>query len=121
MSDAKLWVSKMKISEKRIGDVVVLSIEGSMMGGPEAVSLNEAVNRYLDNKSLKVVLNLEHVKRVNSSGLGILIKALTTFKTNGGELKLANVNSQVHNLLVITKLNTILDIYPTEEAAIESF
>jgi anti-sigma B factor antagonist len=111
----------MKISEKRVGDVVVLNLEGSLMGGPEAVSLNEAVNRYLDEKSLKVVLNLQHVERVNSSGLGILIKALTTFKTNGGELKLANVNPHVNNLLVITKLNTILDIYPSEEAAVESF
>lgn len=111
----------MKISEKHIGDVVVLNLEGSLMGGPEAVSLNEAVNRYLDDKSLKVVLNLQHVERVNSSGLGILIKAMTTFKTNGGELKLANVNPYVNNLLVITKLNTILDIYPSEEAAVESF
>ncbi|OGB62136.1 MAG: hypothetical protein A2Y94_12945 [Caldithrix sp. RBG_13_44_9] len=111
----------MKISEKRITDVVVLNLEGSLMGGPEAVSLNETVNRYLDEKSLKLVLNLQSVERVNSSGLGILIKALTTFKTNGGILKLANVNPNVKNLLVITKLNTILDSYDSVEAAVKSF
>lgn len=111
----------MKISEKRITDVAVLNLEGSLMGGPEAVSLNETVNRYLDEKSLKLVLNLQSVERVNSSGLGILIKALTTFKTNGGVLKLANVNPNVKNLLVITKLNTILDSYDSVEAAVKSF
>jgi len=111
----------MKISEKSIADVVVLSLEGSLMGGPEAVSLNEVINRLLDDKSLKLVINLEKVERVNSSGLGILIKALTTFKTNGGELKLANIKYNINNLLVMTKLNTILETFNSEEAAIKSF
>ncbi len=111
----------MKLAEERRGDVMVLSLQGSLMGGPEAVSLNDTFNRYLDEKLFEVVLNVEQVERINSSGLGILIKALTTFKNNGGELKLANVNPQVHNLLVITKLNTILDTYDSVDAAVESF
>jgi anti-sigma B factor antagonist len=111
----------MKISEKHVSNVTVISLEGSLMGGPEAVSLNEAINRYLDEKSLRLVINLENVERVNSSGLGILIKALTTFKSNGGELKLANVKPNLENLLVMTKLNTILETYNSEEAAINSF
>ncbi|UCF63837.1 MAG: STAS domain-containing protein [bacterium] len=111
----------MNISEKRVDGIIVLDLQGSLMGGPEAVLLNDAVNRFLDQKSLKVVLNLSSVERVNSSGLGILIKALTTFKTNGGELKLAHVNENLMNLLVMTKLNTILESYDTEDAAIKSF
>lgn len=111
----------MKISEKKVHNVTVLTLDGSLMGGPEAVSLNEIINRLLDEKSLSVVINLENVERVNSSGLGILIKALTTFKANGGELKLAKINSKVENLLVMTKLNTILESYETENAAINSF
>lgn len=111
----------MQISEKKENDVTVLNLDGSLMGGPEAVSLNEKINRLLDEKSLKVVLNLEQVERVNSSGLGILIKVLTTFKRNGGELKLAHVNPKIENLLVMTKLNTIFESYETEESAISSF
>lgn len=111
----------MKISEKRISGVVVLNLKGSLMGGPEAVSLNETINRYLDEKCLKLVLDLQNVERVNSSGLGILIKALTTFKTNGGILKLANVNPNLKNLLTITKLHTILDSYDSVQAAVNSF
>jgi len=111
----------MQISEKKENDVTVLNLDGSLMGGPEAVSLNEKINRLLDEKSLKVVLNLEQVERVNSSGLGILIKVLTTFKRNGGELKLAHVNPKIENLLVVTKLNTIFESYETEESAVNSF
>ncbi len=106
----------MKISEKQVDDVIVLDLQGNLMGGPEAVSLNDAINRFLDQQSLKLVINLSSVERVNSSGLGILIKALTTFKTNGGELKLAHVNENMENLLAITKLNTILESYDTEDA-----
>lgn len=111
----------MNISEKKENDVTILNLDGTLMGGPEAVSLNEKINRLLDEKSLKVVLNLEQVERVNSSGLGILIKVLTTFSRNGGELKLACVNPKVENLLVITKLNTIFESYDTEESAVNSF
>jgi anti-sigma B factor antagonist len=111
----------MKISEKFVSGVVVLGLEGSLLGGPEAVSLNETLNRFLDEAKLKLVINLENVERVNSSGLGILIKALTTFKSNGGELKLTNVRPNLDKLLVMTKLNTILETYNSEEAAINSF
>lgn len=111
----------MNISEKQVDDVIVLDLQGSLMGGPEAVSLNDAINRFLDQNSLKLVINLSSVERVNSSGLGILIKALTTFKTNGGELKLAHVNENLENLLAMTKLNTILESYDTEDAAVKSF
>jgi anti-sigma B factor antagonist len=111
----------MNISEKQVDDVIVLDLQGSLMGGPEAVSLNDAINRFLDQNSLKLVINLSSVERVNSSGLGILIKALTTFKTNGGELKLAHVNANLENLLAITKLDSILESYDTEDAAVRSF
>ncbi|MEJ2636024.1 MAG: STAS domain-containing protein [Calditrichia bacterium] len=111
----------MKLSEERYNDVVVISLEGSLMGGPEAVSLNEAVNRLLDEGMYKLVINLENVERMNSSGLGILIKALSTFKSNGGDLKLASLSPKIDNLLHITKINTILESYDTIEAAVNSF
>ena len=111
----------MKITEQRVNDIIILDLQGSLMGGPEAVSLNEMINQFLDEKSLKLILNLSSVERVNSSGLGILIKALTTFKTNGGELKLANVRAPLMKLLVITKLNTILETYDSADSALKSF
>ena len=111
----------MKIKDQIIHDVTVISLDGNLMGGPEAVSLNETINRYLDEENLKIVIDLEKVERINSSGLGILIKALHTFKSNGGELKLANVKHNISKLLHITKLNTILETYDTVESAVNSF
>jgi anti-sigma B factor antagonist len=111
----------MKINEQQIDSIIILDLEGSLMGGPEAVSVNEMINRFLDEESLKLILDLASVERVNSSGLGILIKALTNFKTNGGELKLANVRAPLMKLLEITKLNTILETYDSVDAAVKSF
>ncbi|GAB4369531.1 MAG: hypothetical protein Kow0042_11280 [Calditrichia bacterium] len=111
----------MKISEEKVNDIVVLKLEGNLMGGPEAVQLNEVINRFIDESIFKVVVDLEKVDRMNSSGLGLLIKALTTFKTNGGQLKLANVNPKIENLLVITKLNTVFESFDSSQAAVNSF
>lgn len=111
----------MEFSEEKTNDVVVLNLQGNLMGGPEAVALNETINRLLDEGALKLVINLEQVERVNSSGLGILIKALTTYKTNGGDLKLAQVSPKIAGLLAITKLDTILDTFDSVEAAVNSF
>ncbi len=106
--------------EKQQG-IVVINLEGDVMGGPEASKLNEEINRLLDEGNLKAVVNLSQVKRMNSSGLGILINALTTFKQNGGSLKLASPSSLVQNLMNITKLTEIFESYDTVEAALDSF
>lgn len=111
----------MNIIEEKRDDVVVVKLEGNLIGGPEAVVLNDTVNRYLDEKSLKLVFDLANVERMNSSGLGLLIKAMTTFKTNGGELKLANVNAKISKLLVITRLDHVFETYDSVDSAVNSF
>jgi anti-sigma B factor antagonist len=102
-------------------DVVVIRLEGNVMGGPEAGQLNEEINRMLDDNILKVVIDLGMVNRMNSSGLGILINALTTYKNNGGILKIANPTPLIQNLLEITKLNNIFENYSTVDSAVNSF
>jgi len=111
----------MDITQENINNTIVIRLEGNVMGGPEAVKLNEEINQLLDEKQKKLVLDLSKVNRMNSSGLGILINALTTFKQNGGELKLANMTGRVKGLLAITKLNTIFESYDTVDAALDSF
>lgn len=91
------------------------------MGGPEAMKLNTRMHDLLDDKKLRLVLDLAGVNRMNSSGLGLLINVLTTYKNNGGQLKLINVTSRVSNLLEITKLDKIFDIYDSLESALNSF
>ncbi len=111
----------MELNKRNYGDIVIIDLRGDVMGGPEAVKLNEEINQLLDQKSLKVVIDLGAVKRMNSSGLGILINALSTYRQNGGELKLAGASPVVQNLLNITKLSTIFECYDSADAAVKSF
>ncbi len=111
----------MKFYTENQDDVVILHLEGDLLGGPEAVKLNEKINQLLDANRNKLVVDLGKVERMNSSGLGIMINALSTFKQNGGQLKLAHLRDRVRSLLSTTRLDHIFEIYDTIDAALASF
>ncbi|NOX38069.1 MAG: STAS domain-containing protein [Calditrichaeota bacterium] len=111
----------MTIETQEKDQVVILQLDGDVMGGPEALQLNEEINRLLDAGKTRVVLDLSRVERMNSSGLGILINAVNVFKQNGGRLKLANLNKRILHLLNVTRLMHIFEVYDTVDAAVESF
>jgi len=102
-------------------DVVIISLSGKIMGGPEAGEINELINNLIDKNKKKIVIDLENVGWMNSSGLGILIGAVTTLKNNGGKLIIVNVSDRIANLLKITKLSGVFDIEQSVDAAIEQF
>ncbi len=111
----------MTIAKEQKADVIVIHLEGDVMGGPEAVKLNDEINQMLDSGNLKAVINLTQVNRMNSSGLGILINALSTYKHNGGDLKIAGANAAIQNILKITRLNNLFENFDTVDAAVASF
>jgi anti-sigma B factor antagonist len=105
-----------------IGDVAVLGLSGKLLGGPpDSQEFKDVIYKLIDQGITKVVVDLADVKRMNSSGLGILISALTSLRNRKGDLKLAAVNELMEGILVMTKLNTIFDIYKTAEGAAQSF
>ena len=101
-------------------DVVVLSLSGKIMGGPEASEINGKINHLIDDGKLKILIDLKEVEWMNSSGLGILIDAVTVLKNNNGALRLVNVSDRIKNLLKITKLDTVFDIRDSIDDAKES-
>jgi anti-sigma B factor antagonist len=101
-------------------DVVVLSLSGKIMGGPEASEINGKINQLIDDGKLKILIDLKEVEWMNSSGLGILIDAVTVLKNNNGALRLVNVSDRIKNLLKITKLDTVFDIRESIDDAKES-
>ena len=111
----------MNITEQRSGDVVVLELSGKIMGGPDAVVLNEKLHEFIKAGKTKIVADLKSVDWMNSSGLGILIGGLTTMRNNNGDLKLANITDRIQSLLMITKLLTVFETYETIDKAVESF
>ena len=102
-------------------DLVVLEPKGKIMGGPDASMLHDQLHEYIKQGKKKVIIDLSKVDWMNSTGLGILISALTTLKKNQGELKLANVTDKIQSLLTITKLVTVFETYDSVDQAAGSF
>jgi len=100
---------------------VVIEFKGNVMGGPDAVSLNETLHLLIEKEQKNVVVDLAKVKFMNSSGLGMLIGALTTMRKAGGELKIANATDKIESLLIVTKLITVFSHYKSVDQAVESF
>lgn len=108
-----------KVSEKY--NCVIIKFKGNVMGGPDAVSLNEELHELIEKEKTNVVVDLGKVKFMNSSGLGMLIGALTTMKKAGGDLRIANPTDKIESLLIITKLITVFKHFKTLDEAIASY
>ena len=100
---------------------VIIEFKGNVMGGPDAVSLNEKLHELIGKKKTNIVVNLAKVKFMNSSGLGMMIGALTTMRKAGGDLRIANATDKIESLLIITKLITVFKHYKSLDEAVESF
>ena len=111
----------MKLSSKDLNGVTVIELDGSVLGGPDATVLNDMLHKLTDKRKKNIVVDLSGVQSMNSSGLSMLITALTTMKNAGGDLKLAAASKKIESLLVITKLSTVFDLHPTVKKAIASF
>ena len=108
----------MKYSVSERAGIVILALAGKIMGGPEATEINDKINQLIDQEKLKIIIDLDGVDWMNSSGLGILIGAVTLLKNNKGDLRLINVSDRIKNLLKITKLQTVFEVSQNfEEAA----
>lgn len=100
---------------------IVLEFKGNVMGGPDAVNLNEQLHKLIDEGKKNVVADLGKVKFMNSSGLGMLIGALTTMRNAGGDLIIANASDKIESLLMITKLITVFQNFRSVDEAVKSF
>ena len=91
------------------------------MGGPDAVKLNEELHELIEKEQTNIIVDLGKVKFMNSSGLGMLIGALTTMKKAGGDLRIANPTDKIESLLIITKLITVFKHFKTLDEAVASY
>lgn len=109
------------VREHDLSNVTVLDLSGRIDIGEGSVTLRDAVRKLLDEGRRKIVLNLASVRYIDSSGLGELITAYVTAKNRGATVKLLNLTKRVDDLMQITKLSTVFDVYDDEQSAIESF
>lgn len=111
----------MKFKVTQVGTVTVINLQGNLMGGPDAASLNSQLHELLGAGKKHVVLDLAGVEFMNSSGLGMLIGGASTVKNAGGRLKLAHASEKILNLIKITKLSPVFEHYDSIQAAVVSF
>jgi anti-sigma B factor antagonist len=111
----------MKYSKSEVFNAVVFKVGSKMQGGPEAEGFHKEIAGCIESGKKNVIMDLSDVKYVSSTGMGIMVRALTTLRNNEGDLKLAGLSTKVEGLLSITKFSDIVENYATVEEAANSF
>jgi anti-sigma B factor antagonist len=109
------------LTTRQVGDVTVVDAVGRITLGEGSSMLREDLRQMIVKGQKKILLNLANVSYIDSSGIGELVSGFTTVTNQGGELKLLNLTKRVHDLLQITKLYTVFEVFDDEAAAVRSF
>ncbi len=114
----------MRIANRTEGNVMILNVQGRVVGNA-SLDLRRELNGWIaevpEDEKPNVILNLSKVSMMDSSGLGVLVSSYTTVQKREGRLVLAGLGKGLQNLIAITKLTRVFDIYESEEEALESF
>jgi anti-sigma B factor antagonist len=111
----------MTISERKSGDVTILDVEGKILLGEGDVQLKRKIDELIERNEKLLLLNLANVPYMDSGGLGEVVRSYTTVKRAGGDLKLVNATKRISDLLTITKLITVFEVFDDEAIAVNSF
>jgi len=114
-------MAELNINERQAGDVTVLDMSGKITIGEGSVALRTAIRRVLEEGKRRILLNLGGVSYIDSSGIGELVSSYTAINKDEGQLKLLNLTQKLQDLLAITKLLTVFDVYDNEAEALNSF
>lgn len=111
----------MQLKIRNVDNVTVVDINGKITLGEGNVVLRDTIRNLLTKGERKILLNLGDVSYIDSSGIGELVSSFTTTTNQGGQLKLLNLTKKVHDLLQITKLLTVFEVFNDEAEAVGSF
>jgi anti-sigma B factor antagonist len=111
----------MNIEIRKIRDIQILDCSGQITLGAGTMSIRNAVREIVQSGGKKIALNLANVTYIDSSGVGELVSTYTTVANSGGQLKLLNLTKKTRELLTITKLLTVFDVYDSEQAILLAF
>lgn len=111
----------MQLKTRKIDSVNVVDINGKIILGEGNIILRDTIRNLLARGEKKILLNLGDVTYIDSSGIGELVSSFTTTTNQGGQLKLLNLTKKVQDLLQITKLLTVFEVFTNESQAVQSF
>ncbi len=114
-------MAELNITERQAGDVTILDMNGKVTIGEGSVALRTTIRRLLGEGKTKILLNLAGVGYVDSSGIGEFVSSFTAVNKEGGTLKLLKLTQKIQDLLAITKLLTVFDVFEEESEALSSY
>jgi len=114
-------VVNLYIHERRERDVAVLDLKGRIRISGGTLALHKSIRCLVDEGKSKILLNLAGVTHIDSMGLGELISSYVTVNHAGGKIKLVHLTERLQDIMTITKLLTVFDVYDNEADALESF
>ena len=111
----------MNVNVRQSGEVTILDLKGKITIGSGDVALRNAIQEVMNSGAKKVLINMADVSTIDSSGIGELVSAYTTATNRGAKLKLINLPAKVTDILTITQLITVFDVYDSEAEGVASF
>ncbi|MER3523309.1 MAG: anti-sigma factor antagonist [Ignavibacteria bacterium] len=103
------------------GGIGLIEVKGALIGGEETDELRRAVAGFVERNYDKLLIDLSGVTFMNSTAIGVLVSAHTTYSKKGWKIKLCGVGKNIDSIFVITKLSLVFDVYDTREEALKSF
>jgi len=110
-----------KIVNREVDGVSVVELDGRIVLGEESNALREKLKSLIAEGKKKIVLNMANIKYIDSAGLGTLVAGHVSAKSQGASVRLCHLGQKFHEVLQLTKLLTVFDVYDTEAAAVGSF
>jgi anti-sigma B factor antagonist len=114
-------LAAMTIGRRDVEGIAILDLEGRLMAGSDSSLLRERIVDLANQKQISLILNLKRVEFIDSTGLGTMVMCFTALQKQGGALKLLHLSKRQIELLVLTKLTTIFEVFDDEQDAINSF
>ncbi len=111
----------MKQQIQDVGDVRIISLSGKITIGAGDVMLRELINDSLEAGSTKILLDLGGISAIDSSGIGEMVASYTSAKNRGAQLKLVNLSKKINDILQVTQLITVFDVFSNQDEAIKGF
>jgi len=109
------------IQQREHEGIVIQDLKGRITVGPEATALRDCVAALIQAGTVNIILNMGQVAYIDSTGLGALVMCVTTVRRQNGNMKLLNLNRRNIELLIMTKIATVFDLFADEQDAINSF
>ena len=113
--------TRMRVIERRIGDVTILQLIGRLELETGDLILRDTINRLVEEGQVKLVLDMKEVTRLDSAGIGMLVSKYLTVRRAGGTIKLLHPTERTDHLMDITKLTTVFQVFDDEASAVKSF